>query len=72
MPVPPVTVSVIDPLLALEHVAAVAVPLMLMADGDVTVNDPVAVQPAASVAVTEYVPAARLLILAVVAPLLQR
>ena len=59
-----------DPLLVSEHVDAVELPVMVMADGAVTVYDAVAVHPASSVTVTEYVPAARLLMLAVVAPLL--
>ena len=52
-PVPPLTVIEIAPLLADVHVASVALPVMLIAAGDVTVNEAVAVHPAASVTVTE-------------------
>lgn len=69
-PVPPLALAVIDPVLAPGHATLVTVPVTLMADGAVTLNDCVAVHPLASVAVTEYDPARRLLFAAVVGPLL--
>lgn len=53
LPVPPVAVMEIDPLTLVAHVASVVVPLITIPAGAATVNDAEAVQPAASVTVTE-------------------
>lgn len=53
VPLPPVVVMEIDPSLPAAHDVAVTLPLMIMAVDDETLNDAVAVQPAASVTVTE-------------------
>ena len=70
LPVPPLAVTVIEPLLPPEHETLVTVPLIASALGAVTVKVDEAEHPLASLTVTVYEPLARFEILAVVEPLL--
>jgi len=69
VPVPPVTVRSIAPVEAPLHSTFVTTVLKARAGGSVTVALVVLVQPFASVTVTVYVPAVKLLISSVVWPL---
>jgi len=69
-PVPPEIATEADPF-GLPHEAAVEFVERAIAKGSETLTDPVAVHPAPSVTVTEYVPAASELAVAPVAALLQ-
>lgn len=71
LPVPPVAVTLMLPLDPPLHVTCATVPVSTIGLGAMTVKLCVAVHPAASVAVTVYVPADKLLMVPPEAPLLQ-
>ena len=72
VPVPPVAEAVAEPSFSPLQLTFVGVPIDATTDvGSVIVTDSVSVQLLASVAVTVYVPAVKLEIVALVPPLLQ-